>query len=414
MHGTNRPAAGAGLLALALFAAGCVQPAEPPTRTPSAHDIELAPDTELIRSEVPRNTNLAAMLQDHGLAADVVERVVTAARSVFDPRRLRSDQPFSLERTVDGALRLFEYEVDRDFFLRVRPAAVGAFDVLAELVPIPKTRERGTARGVIGDDTPSLFAAMDATGEGPELTLALAEVFSGEIDFNTELQPDDRFSLVFEKWTREGRPATYGAIEAAEFHNGGRVLRAFRFTPPGGKPDYYDEQGRSLRRFFLASPLKFEPRITSRYSLRRLHPVLQTARAHRGVDYGAPTGAPVVAVSPGTVVSATSDRVNGRMVRLRHASGYESFYLHLSAFAPGIRAGARVAQGETIGRVGATGLATGPHLHYGLQRNGQWVDPLREHRNMPPGEPVPHAALAAFTEQRDRALAALASGAASE
>jgi murein DD-endopeptidase MepM/ murein hydrolase activator NlpD len=255
----------------------------------------------------------------------------------------------------------------------------------AELVPIPKTLEYGLAAGTIGGDTPSLFAAMDAAGEGAELTLALAEIFGGEIDFNTEIQPDDRFALSFERWNRAGRASTYGAITAAEFHNDGRVVRAIRFTVPGGKPAYYDEHGRSLRRFFLRSPLKFEPRVTSRYSLRRMHPVLGTARAHRGVDYGAPTGAPVVAVSAGTVVSATYDRANGRMVRLRHSGGYQSYYLHLSAFAPGIRTGVRVDQGQTIGRVGATGLATGPHLHYGLQRGGRWVDPLREHRNMPPG-----------------------------
>ena len=181
--------------------------------------------------------------------------------------------------------------------------------------------------------------------------------------------------------------------------------------PPGGQAGYYDEDGRSLRRFFLRSPLKFEPRITSRYSLRRMHPVLRTARAHRGVDYGAPTGAPVVAVSSGTVVSATYDNANGRMVRLRHASGYESYYLHLSAFGSGIRRGVRVEQGQTIGRVGSTGLATGPHLHYGLKKNGAWVDPLREHRNMPPGEPVPASAMAAFEAQRDKALAALAEAA---
>ena len=113
---------------------------------------------------------------------------------------------------------------------------------------------------------------MEAAGESPELTLALAEIFGGEIDFNSELQPDDRFALTFEKWNREGRPSTYGVIGAAEFHNDGRVLRAIRFTPPGGKPAYYDEQGRSLRRFFLKSPLKFDPQITSRYSLRRMHP----------------------------------------------------------------------------------------------------------------------------------------------
>jgi murein DD-endopeptidase MepM/ murein hydrolase activator NlpD len=138
-----------------------------------------------------------------------------------------------------------------------------------------------------------------------------------------------------------------------------------------------------------------------------MHPVLHTARAHRGVDYAAPSGAPVVAIAAGRVVSATFDRANGRMVRLRHSSGYESYYLHLSAFAPGIRAGVSVGQGETVGRVGATGLATGPHLHYGLKKNGVFVNPLREHRNLPPGDPVPSSALAIFQAARDSALAAL-------
>jgi murein DD-endopeptidase MepM/ murein hydrolase activator NlpD len=398
---------GVGLWALGLLV-GCSNTAAPPPSATLTADITLAPDTKLIRAEVPRNTNLTSMLTAQGLAADVVDRVVVAARRVFDPRRLRSSQPYSLERTLEGTLRLFEYEIDPDWFLRVVPAASGTPEVRAELVPIPKTLEHRVATGTIDEDTPSLFQAMDAAGESAELTMALADVFSGEIDFNTELQPDDRFTLSFEKWNREGRPSTYGAVTAAEFHNGGRVVRAIRFTAPGEKPGYYDEQGRSLRRFFLRSPLKFEPRITSRYSLQRMHPVLHTARAHRGVDYGAPQGAPVVAISPGTVIAATYDNANGRMVRLRHAGSYQSYYLHLSAFAPGIRAGARVAQGQTIGLVGATGLATGPHLHYGLQRNGQWVDPLREQRNMPPGEPVPASAMAAFEARREEALAVLA------
>jgi murein DD-endopeptidase MepM/ murein hydrolase activator NlpD len=125
------------------------------------------------------------------------------------------------------------------------------------------------------------------------------------------------------------------------------------------------------------------------------------------VDYGAPTGAPVIAVAAGRVVSATFDNANGRMVRLRHASGYESYYLHLSAFARGIKAGASVSQGDTIGRVGSSGLATGPHLHYGLRKNGVFVNPLREHRNLPPGDPVPASAMAAFEAERDHALATL-------
>jgi murein DD-endopeptidase MepM/ murein hydrolase activator NlpD len=141
----------------------------------------------------------------------------------------------------------------------------------------------------------------------------------------------------------------------------------------------------------------------------RMHPVLHVSRAHRGVDYGAPTGAPVVSVAPGTVVAASFDATNGRMVRVRHASGYESYYLHLSAFGKGIRAGVHVDQGQRIGFVGSSGLATGPHLHYGLTRNGAFVNPLSEHRNMPPGEPVPAEAMAAFNQVRDRALASLGS-----
>jgi murein DD-endopeptidase MepM/ murein hydrolase activator NlpD len=228
------------------------------------------------------------------------------------------------------------------------------------------------------------------------------------VDFNTELQPGDRFALAFERYTREGGSTTYGDITAAEFFNDGRQLRAFRFTPPGGRAGYYDEGGRSLRRFFLRSPLKFEPRITSRFSASRRHPVLHTARAHRGIDYAAPTGAPVVAAAGGTVVSLSRDGANGRMVRLRHASGYESRYLHLSAFASGLRAGERVDQGQTIGFVGSSGLATGPHLHYALVKNGAFVNPLVEQRNLPPEEPLPAAAMAEFAAARDQALAQLA------
>ena len=378
-----------------------------PPRSVLGQDIVLTPDTTLVRGLVARRATLAEMLSTHGLAADVVGAAVEAARAVFDPRRLRSSQPFQLIRTFEGSLRHFEYEIDADSYLRVTPIALGAHELRAEVVPIPKILERAVAAGTIDDTTPSLFQAMDAAGESAVLTIALAQIFAGEIDFNTEVQLGDRFVLAFERFVREDRPPTYGTITAAEFENDGRRIRAVRFTPPGGKPDYFDEQGRSLRRFFLRSPLKFEPRVTSRYSLRRFHPVLQTTRAHRGVDYGAPTGAAVVAVADGTVRSVTSDAVNGRMVRLRHAGGYDTSYLHLSAFGPGIRRGVRVEQGRTIGRVGSTGLATGPHLHYGLQKNGGWVDPLREHRNMPPGDPVPAAAMEAFRAARDEAVKTL-------
>ena len=382
----------------------CAEDAPPP-RVSSA-DVYLKPDTTEIRGLVAERSTMDSMLRAHGLAGSAVEDVVAAARDVFDPRRLRSLQPFLLERTLDGALRLFEYEIDGDSFLRIT-RGTSADRLHAEVLPIPKTLEHATVSGAIDETTPSLFQSIDAAGEGTDLAIAMAEIFAGEIDFTSELQPGDRYTVTFERFRREGRPNSYGVITAARFENDGRVVQAFRFTTPGSKPDYYDEHGRSLRRFFLRSPLKFVPQVTSGFSARRMHPVLHTARAHRGVDYGAPAGAPVVAVASGRVVSATFDNANGRMVRIRHASGYESFYLHLSAFAPGIKAGASIAQGETLGRVGATGLATGPHLHYGLQKNGAFVNPLREHRNLPPGDPVPASSMAAFQAERARAVALL-------
>lgn len=388
--------------------AGCETSTPRPVPVRRGSDVFLAADTTTFGGLVPRNSTLDSLLRAHGVANQAVQQLLSAARPYFDPRRLKSDQPFSVVRTLEGALRMFEYEIDGNSFLRV---TVTAADVLrAEILPIPRRRELAVVAGTIGGSTPSLFQAMDAAGERPELSIALAEVFGGEIDFNTELQPDDHFVVEFERFTRGGGGSSYGAITAAEFWNEGRVFRAIRFTPPGGKPDYFDEEGRSMRRFFLRSPLKFEPRVTSRFSASRMHPVLHTARAHRGVDYAAPTGAPVVAAAAGTVVSVTFDNANGRMVRLRHSSGYESSYLHLSAFAPGLRGGQHVSQGEFIGRVGSTGLATGPHLHYALRKDGNFVDPLREQQKLPPGEPVPVSAREAFVAERDRALQQLSGG----
>jgi murein DD-endopeptidase MepM/ murein hydrolase activator NlpD len=397
------------LCCLLVFFAGCSR-IEPPAAALTT-DVVLEAESEVIMDVVPRNTTLEQLLGDRGFAADTVQRLIAATRTVFDPRRLRALQPFEIERTFDGVLRRFDYEIDADSYLHISKGGGSPGELTAAIMPIPKQREQALASGEIGGETPSLFEAMAAAGERPELTMAMAEIFAGEIDFNTELQPGDRFGLVFEKFVREGRPAGYGAIEAAEFENDRRVVRAIRFTPAGRKPGYYDEQGRSLRRFFLRSPLKFEPRITSGFSRRRFHPVLKTSRPHLGVDYGAPVGAPVVAVASGTVVSASYDNANGRMVRLRHGSGYETYYLHLSAYAPGIRPGARVEQGQTIGKVGASGLATGPHLDYRVRKNGEFVNPVREHAAMPPGEPVPEADRDAFDAHRDAALERLDSAA---
>ena len=267
------------LCVMGLLTAGCVAIEEPPApapRGPRGADIFLRPDTRVIEDRIPPNATLAGLLSGHDITGDLAMRLVEAMRPVFDPRRLRFGNPYRLVLTLDGLVRRFEYHIDEDRFLRIvhRGDAGPGFD--AELVPYLKQRAEIALRG--------------------------------EIDFNNDLRLGDRFGVLFEKYLREDAYAGYGDVLAAEFVNDGRVVRAIRFTPPGGEPAYYDEQGRSLKRLFLRSPFRFEPRVTSGFSYRRLHPVLGTHRAHLGVDYGAPRGTPVIAVASGVVVSAGRSR----------------------------------------------------------------------------------------------------------
>jgi murein DD-endopeptidase MepM/ murein hydrolase activator NlpD len=378
-----------------------------PRGTVRRDDVFLEADSEIVPGHVPPRTTFVRMLASQGLHDADVTGLVTAVSAVFDLRTLRAGHPWRLERTHDGCARYMEYEVDAERFLRVTARAGEPHVFDAGIVRYDVRQAPTTVFAVIDHDNPSLFAAMTAEGETPELPVALAGIFGGEVDFNTDLQPGDRFSMVVDKLYREGRFVRYGAVQAAEMLNGGRALLAIRYAPPGGIPSYYDGAGKSLKRFFLRSPLRFEPQITSRFSLARLHPVLHRMRAHLGVDYRAPVGAPVVAVASGVVTAAGWRGGGGKTVSIRHASGYESSYLHLSAIGPGIRRGARVTQGQMIGRVGATGLATGPHLDYRLAKNGRFVNPLLEHRRMPPGEPIAADHLEAFGAVRDAALARL-------
>lgn len=398
----------AAAVALAL-AAGCTSPVAVPDDVPvsGGADIFLPPEGRTIEGVFPRRSTLAGLLDAHAVDGAAAREVIAAAGAVFDPRRFRAGNEYQVVLADDGALRRLEYHVDEDQFLQVRRAADGG-TYHALLVPYEKQRVEAVARGFINDRYTSLVAALDGGGENVMLAIKMAEVLAGEIDFNTELRLGDRFDVLFEKQYREDEFSGYGDVVAVQFINEDRFLRAFRFTVPGdSEPLYYDHEGRSLKRQFLRSPFNFEPRVTSRFSHRRLHPVLGVHRPHLGVDYGAPTGTPVIAVATGTVVSAGRSGGSGNMVRLRHTNGYETYYLHLSAFAPGIRQGARVVQGQTIGRVGATGLATGPHLDYRMRKNGSFVNPLLELRNLPPGDPVPPQHLDAFQQIRDQALARL-------
>ena len=391
-------------LPVVLMAACAEEAAIPLPVAVDGSDIFLRPDTRVIDAIVPRNATLAGLLSEYAADGAITTRVIDAVRPVFDPRRIRVGNSYRVVINDDGSLRHFEYHVDNDQFLRVSSRRDGdAFN--AELVPYVKERVEIALLGGIDEQHSSLVAALDGAGENVNLAILMADVFSGEIDFNNDLRRGDRFEVLFEKYFRENEFAGYGDVVAAEFLNDGRRVQAFRFQVPGADDAlYYDEEGRSVKRLFLRSPFRFEPRITSRFSYRRLHPVLGTHRAHLGVDYGAPTGTPVIAVANGTVVSADRSGGSGNMVRLRHTNGYETYYLHLSSFAKGTRRGARVVQGQMIGRVGSTGLSTGPHLDFRMRNNGTFVNPLLEHRKLPPGDPVPEEHLAAFHEVRDQAL----------
>jgi murein DD-endopeptidase MepM/ murein hydrolase activator NlpD len=399
----------------ALLAAACGRADPPPNaafqRSAPAADVRLPREIDIIESTVPAHTTLDRLLRANQLREELVISAVDAVREVFDARRLRAGQPYRLVRTLDGVLREFEYAIDTDRFLRIvgkdgsTPPSVDA-----QVLSYEKQTAVAAIDARIDPARPSLIAAIEAAGETLPLAMDLADIFGGEVDFRTELQPGDSFRVLFEKATRDGVFCNYGAILGASISVAGRTLDAVRWLDPStGKPAYYDAKGRSLKRFFLKSPLKFDPRITSRFSTRRLHPIDNVVKAHLGVDYAAPIGSAVIAVANGTVVSAGFSGGSGNMVHLKHADGFETYYLHLSAFAPGVRAGAHVSQGQLIGRVGMTGSATGPHLDYRIRKGGVFVNPVAAHSRQAPGEPVPSTELAAFSESRDQVLSRLSS-----
>ncbi|MEA2164473.1 MAG: hypothetical protein QOK37_2600 [Thermoanaerobaculia bacterium] len=220
----------------------------------------------------------------------------------------------------------------------------------------------------------SLDEAIREAGEGPQLVQALVDVFQWDIDFFA-LQKGDSFSVVVPRKYAGSDLIGYGPIVAARFVHEGETFEAFRCQTADGRSGYYARNGNALRKQFLRAPLQFT-RITSGFSKRRFHPLLHLFRPHHGVDYGAPVGTPVMTTADGVVAAATYNHGEGNFVRIRHSNRLETSYLHLSRFAKGIKPGRRVNQGEIIGFVGSTGLATGPHLDYRVSDNGTWLNPL--------------------------------------
>jgi len=348
----------------------------------------------VLRGTIAADSSLAETLSEH-LSPATIHGLVQAARPTHDLARVNPGRPFGLAFDADGVLAAFTYGID---MLRTLRVVRQHDDWRAEIVTRSPDVGVHVVTGVIRS---SLFEAVTGSGEADQLALDLAEIFAWDVDFNTELRRGDTFQVAVERRSLDGRFIGYGSILAAELLRGERRLRAVRFegTARGG---YYAPDGTPLRKAFLRSPLRFT-RISSGYSHRRLHPILKRRRPHLGIDYAAPTGTPVHAAADGVVRSAGWQGGFGKAVRLRHANGFETLYGHLSRIL--VRRGQRVSQGAPIGRVGATGLATGPHLDYRMTRNGRSVNPLRV--QLPPAEPIPTEDRLAFDRVRRARLALL-------
>lgn len=267
--------------------------------------------------------------------------------------------------------------------------------------PFERSVEVRALRGAL--DGP-LESSIRHAGGPNLLAYRMADILQWDLDFSRDLQKGDRFEILYEEVLLEGKPHDVGRILAVVYENDGRRHEAYRYGDSGV---YYDGEGRPLKKMFLRSPLRYS-RVTSNFTKRRFHPVLKIYRPHYGVDYGAPVGTPVEVTANGVVTFAGWDRGGGKVVKIRHTGGYVTAYLHLSRFAKGIRPGTRVRQGDVVAFTGATGLASGPHLDYRVQHNGQWIDPLslKGVRD----EPIPSSQLASFRVWRDDIRTSMARG----
>ena len=342
---------------------------------------------------VPNGLNVTDFLQGMGVARATVLAVVDAARPVYDLARLRAGNQMVVARTVAGDLLSLRYQIDPDRMLWVFSREG---DFRAEIKEIPSTVETVRIAGEIRD---SLFNAVEDAGERAELAIRLSELFGWDLDFYTDPRKGDTFRVVIEKRTySNGQPASYGKLFAAEYNNAGTPYQAVLFRDPNGRSAYYAPDGKSLQKAFLRSPLKFSAPISSHFSRSRFHPILKTRRPHLGIDYAAPAGAPVQSIGDGRVVFAGRKGGGGNMVHIKHTNGYETMYMHLSRIL--VRNGAHVGQGERIGLVGMTGLATGPHLDFRILQHGAYRN--FESLRLPPANPVAKRDMADFITIRDR------------
>jgi murein DD-endopeptidase MepM/ murein hydrolase activator NlpD len=335
--------------------------------------------------------------------------LLLAFREQANPRRMRDGTRITLRwYPKRDDLRGVDVTLGKDETVRLlRDEAGWMSDMVRTPVWVDTLYISGTVQSSLWyavTDHPAL--AELPQGNRAEVVIWMDEVFQWQVDFSRQVREGDSYRLAFEREVRPDGSMRSGHLIAAEYVNQGTPYRAIWFDPnDDGDGTFYDEEGRSVRRAFLLKPIPLS-RISSRYSNARLHPILNTVRAHRGVDFAAPVGTPIQATSDGVVVYADWKGDLGNLVEIRAPNGWISRYGHLSRYQPGVRVGTRVRQGQTIGYVGMTGLANGPHCHYELRRNGVALDPLSI--NLPPGDPVPTSAWGRWALESEERLALLA------
>jgi murein DD-endopeptidase MepM/ murein hydrolase activator NlpD len=349
---------------------------------------------------LPSNASFSSVLKDLGVSPRTIADIVSGAKPVINLSKVRAGIKFRLMHLTDPTSDLVGLE------LQVSPIERVKIEKLGGKWAAERRLDKVLTRIVTfnGEVQSNLWASAETARMDPNLIIQLAEIFAWELDFAREVRLGDRWRLSVEEKVVRGKSVGWGSILAAEYSNGGKNFTAVLFQVSPDQSGYFSADGTSLRRAFLKSPLRYA-RISSRFQRQRFHPVMKINRPHLGVDYAAAVGTPVRAVGRGVVTMATWHNGGGKTVKIRHNSSYQTAYLHLSRFENGIRGGKTVQQGQVIGYVGSTGLATGPHLHFEFVHNGRVVDPLKQ--KFPPEEPIPADRIAEFNAHAANVLGTL-------
>lgn len=357
-------------------------------------------DTDSFKVEkqnVQRNETLSLILQRHDITHSEIYNISQASQGIFNLRRIMAGRPLHFYTTTDSLEQLRYMIYERDAVNYVVFQLEAPYEV--KLGNREVTNKNRVVEGVI---TGSLYESFLDLNADPRLAYALADIFAWQIDFYG-IRKGDSFRVLYEERMIDGESIGIGNIQAADFIHRGKEYSALYFVQDG-RGDYYDKEGNSLRKAFLRAPLEYS-RISSRFTNNRFHPILKTNRPHHGTDYAAPTGTPIRAVGDGQIVHANYDRNNGNYIKIRHNSTYETGYLHMSRLASGMRNGTRVSQGDIIGFVGSTGLATGPHLCYRFWKNSRPVDPYRI--DFPSSTPIEDQLMADYELQKEQYISLL-------